>query len=127
MTLRDKAKPVYPNCWENTGGAVLAGETSLEGALRELREETGLAAQPEALRLLDILCFQLVMVILAVCGHHHLKLLHIHTQKPLTAILAENDVHVKQSIRVDILIFPIDSVALGFIEALIIFNPSASL
>ncbi len=53
LTLRDKAKPVYPNCWENTGGAVLAGETSLEGALRELREETGLAAQPEALRLLD--------------------------------------------------------------------------
>lgn len=44
---------MYPDCWENTGGAVLAGETSLEGALRELREETGLAAQPEVLRLLD--------------------------------------------------------------------------
>ena len=29
LTLRDKAKPVYPNCWENTGGAVLAGETRL--------------------------------------------------------------------------------------------------
>ncbi len=53
LTLRDPAKPVYPNCWENTGGAVLAGETSLEGALRELREETGLTAQPESLRLLD--------------------------------------------------------------------------
>ena len=53
LTLRDKAKPVYPNCWENTGGAVLAGETSLEGALRELREETGLTPSMKALRFLD--------------------------------------------------------------------------
>ena len=53
LTLRDKAKPVYPNCWENTGGAVLAGETSLEGALRELREETGLTPSIKALRFLD--------------------------------------------------------------------------
>lgn len=44
LTLRDPQKPVYPNRWENTGGAVLAGENSLEGALRELREETGIRA-----------------------------------------------------------------------------------
>ena len=53
LTLRDKAKPVYPNCWENTGGAVLAGETSLEGALRELREETG--AVPDILMPLGVI------------------------------------------------------------------------
>ena len=28
--------------WERTGGSVLAGETSLEGALREVKEELGL-------------------------------------------------------------------------------------
>ena len=28
--------------WERTGGSVLAGETSLEGALREIKEELGL-------------------------------------------------------------------------------------
>ena len=39
--------------WENTAGSVLAGETSREGALRELREETGLVAQPERFRLLS--------------------------------------------------------------------------
>lgn len=44
VTLRDAAKPSYPNLWENTGGAVLSGETSLEGAMRELKEETGLIA-----------------------------------------------------------------------------------
>ena len=39
--------------WESTAGSVLAGESSLEGALRELREETGLRAEPAQLRLLS--------------------------------------------------------------------------
>ena len=39
--------------WEGTAGSVQAGETSREGALRELREETGLRADPEQLRLLS--------------------------------------------------------------------------
>ena len=39
--------------WEGTAGSVLSGETSREGALRELREETGLRAEPEQLRLLS--------------------------------------------------------------------------
>lgn len=32
----------FGGMWENTGGAVISGETSLQAALRELREETGL-------------------------------------------------------------------------------------
>ena len=32
----------YPNLWECPGGSVLAGEDSLEGALREVKEEIGI-------------------------------------------------------------------------------------
>ncbi len=35
--------------WEFPAGSVLAGETSAEGAIRELHEETGLTASPETL------------------------------------------------------------------------------
>lgn len=35
---------MWGGCWEYTGGAVLKGETPLRGALRELEEETGIAA-----------------------------------------------------------------------------------
>lgn len=44
-TLRSPEKPGAPNTWESPGGSVLAGETSRQGALRELREETGLAVE----------------------------------------------------------------------------------
>lgn len=33
----------FGGMWENTGGAVMSGETSLQAAYRELREETGLS------------------------------------------------------------------------------------
>ena len=39
--------------WENSGGSVLAGENSLQGIVRELREETGIVAKPEEFELLD--------------------------------------------------------------------------
>ena len=46
LMQRDPTKPAYPNYWEATaGGSVLQGETVLEGAFRELREETGIVAQ----------------------------------------------------------------------------------
>ncbi len=48
LTKRDAAK-TYPLLWESTGGSVNAGETSVQGATRELYEETGLSVAPEAL------------------------------------------------------------------------------
>ena len=51
LTRRHPDKP-FGHLWEGTAGSVLAGENSLEGALRELREETGLRADPQQLRLL---------------------------------------------------------------------------
>lgn len=41
LSKRHPDKP-YGNLWECTGGSVLAGETSLEGAIREVKEELGL-------------------------------------------------------------------------------------
>ena len=45
LMLRDPRKEAYPGCWEaSAGGSALAGETPLEGARREMLEETGLKA-----------------------------------------------------------------------------------
>ncbi len=52
LTRRHPDKP-WGLSWENTGGSVLAGEDSYHGAMRELREETGLIAEPERFRLLS--------------------------------------------------------------------------
>lgn len=49
LTLRHPKKEIYPNLWENTGGSVLAGESSKEGAVRELKEETGIEASESEL------------------------------------------------------------------------------
>ncbi len=38
----------HPFKWEPTGGAVVAGENSLQGALREVKEELGVTLVPEA-------------------------------------------------------------------------------
>jgi len=43
LMRRSREKKIYPGCWEATaGGSVLAGEEVMEGARRELREETGI-------------------------------------------------------------------------------------
>ena len=52
LMRRDPTKPAYPNMWEaSAGGAALKGESAVEGALRELREETGIVA--DSLKELD--------------------------------------------------------------------------
>ncbi len=53
LTLRAPEKDAYPGKWENTGGSVLAGETSLQGAVRELFEETGIRAGEDELLYLE--------------------------------------------------------------------------
>jgi 8-oxo-dGTP pyrophosphatase MutT (NUDIX family) len=46
---RSMSKAFSPGAWDVTCGAVLAGEESLQGALREVREELGLRLEPSAL------------------------------------------------------------------------------
>ncbi len=52
MTRRAPQKS-FAGTWENSGGAALAGETSLQAITRELFEETGIRAHPEEFELLD--------------------------------------------------------------------------
>lgn len=42
----------FPGCWESTGGSAIAGDDSLTAAMREVREETGLALDPERGRII---------------------------------------------------------------------------
>lgn len=44
LSQRHPDKP-YPYFWECTGGSVLAGEDSLKGALREVKEELGISLE----------------------------------------------------------------------------------
>lgn len=52
VTQRDPHKP-FGLKWEITGGSILKGETPPAGAVRELREETGIAVSEEDLTLID--------------------------------------------------------------------------
>ena len=45
----DKQYPLY---WECTGGSVLAGESSLAGAIREVKEELGITLDPTRAKLI---------------------------------------------------------------------------
>ena len=54
LTKRHPEKKGFPGMWEGTAGSVVAGESSLQGAIRELGEETGLNALPEQMTLLGI-------------------------------------------------------------------------
>ena len=51
LTRRAKEKS-FAGTWENSGGAVRAGEQSLQAIQRELREETGICATEEEFKLL---------------------------------------------------------------------------
>lgn len=52
LTRRAPGKS-YAGTWENTGGAVKAGETSRQAIVRELFEETGIRAREEDFELLS--------------------------------------------------------------------------
>ncbi len=51
ISQRHPNKP-YPLYWECTGGSVLAGESSLERAIREVREELGIILNDQKARLI---------------------------------------------------------------------------
>lgn len=46
ISQRSADRPMHPLKWECVGGSVLKGENSLDGALRETREEVGLTLSP---------------------------------------------------------------------------------
>ncbi len=52
MTRRAKGKS-FAGTWENSGGAVQAGEGSIQAIQRELFEETGIRAEQEEFELID--------------------------------------------------------------------------
>lgn len=52
ITKRAQEKSTDPGRWESTVGSVMAGEESLEGACRELYEETGILAASQDMRLI---------------------------------------------------------------------------
>ena len=53
LLTRRAPEKSFAGTWENSGGAAQAGETSLQAICRELREETGIQANPEEFELLD--------------------------------------------------------------------------
>ena len=48
---RNKIEDIVPYQWAITGGAVLAGESSIEGAIRETQEEIGIELRPDQFEL----------------------------------------------------------------------------
>lgn len=48
ISQRAADRPIYPLMWECVGGSVVKGETSLEGAVREVKEEVGLDLDEQA-------------------------------------------------------------------------------
>lgn len=52
ISQRSAIKKTYPLKWEPVGGGVVAGETSLEGAAREVLEEVGIKVETEKLQLI---------------------------------------------------------------------------
>ncbi len=52
ISQRAANRPIFPLMWECVGGSVLMGESSIEGAIREVKEEVGLDVRPEDGKLL---------------------------------------------------------------------------
>lgn len=53
LLTRRAPEKTFAGTWENSGGAAQAGESSLEAITRELREETGITADPAEFELLS--------------------------------------------------------------------------
>jgi 8-oxo-dGTP pyrophosphatase MutT (NUDIX family) len=47
ISQRSANRPRYPLMWECVGGSVLKGENSLQGAIREVKEEVGIDLEPD--------------------------------------------------------------------------------
>lgn len=52
ISQRSANRPTFPLMWECVGGSVIKGESSIEGAIREVKEEVGLDLKQEHGRLL---------------------------------------------------------------------------
>lgn len=52
ISQRSANRPTFPLMWECVGGSVTAGEDSLQGAIRETKEEVGVSLLPENGKLL---------------------------------------------------------------------------
>lgn len=52
ISQRSADRPTFPLMWECVGGSVLMGESSIDGALREVKEEVGLDLERKAGKLL---------------------------------------------------------------------------
>jgi len=48
ISQRSSTRPTFPLMWETVGGSVLAGEDSLTGAIREVKEEVGIDLWPDS-------------------------------------------------------------------------------
>ncbi len=46
ISQRSASRPTCPLMWECVGGSVITGENSLEGAIREVKEEVGIDLDP---------------------------------------------------------------------------------
>ena len=47
ISLRSADRPIFPLMWECVGGSVLKGESSRDGAIREVKEEVGIDLLPD--------------------------------------------------------------------------------
>lgn len=47
ISQRSANRPIYPLMWECVGGSVIKGEDSLQGAIREVKEEVGIDIEPD--------------------------------------------------------------------------------
>ena len=55
LQKRSATKKSHPNCWDISGaGHIKAGETVIEGAIRELKEELGVEIKEEELEFISI-------------------------------------------------------------------------